>query len=284
MIERLIDIAAREHGFDRVALRRRNLIPPTALPYANPLGITYDNGDYRRGRWTARWRSPTGRASSSAAPKRSKRGKLRGIGLAQLPRDAPAARRASAPRSPCSREGRVDVVVGTLSSGQGHETSFAQCVGEWLGVPFDDVRLDRRATPTSCRSAAARIPAARCGWPASSWARRRDADHRQGQAASPRTCSRPPRPTSPSPTAASPSRAPTARSACSRSRARRANGNDLPEELRGPLAADCDEIITRRAAFPTARSLRGRDRSARPARSRSCATPRSTMSAAPSIR
>ena len=40
-------IAALEHGFDRVALRRRNLIPPSSFPYKNPQGITYDNGTYR---------------------------------------------------------------------------------------------------------------------------------------------------------------------------------------------------------------------------------------------
>src|SRR5207244_804136 len=38
-------------------------------------------------------------------------------------------------------EGEVEVAVGTLSSGQGHETSFAQCVSEWLGVPFESIRL-----------------------------------------------------------------------------------------------------------------------------------------------
>ncbi len=47
VIERLIDKAAFEHGFDRVAQRRRNLIPPSAFPYRNPQGITYDNGTYR---------------------------------------------------------------------------------------------------------------------------------------------------------------------------------------------------------------------------------------------
>ena len=46
VIERLIDMAAQEHGFDRIELRRRNLIPPSAFPYPNPLGITYDNGTY----------------------------------------------------------------------------------------------------------------------------------------------------------------------------------------------------------------------------------------------
>lgn len=46
VIERLIDLAARRHGFDRVQLRRRNLIRPEDMPYSNPLGLTYDNGAY----------------------------------------------------------------------------------------------------------------------------------------------------------------------------------------------------------------------------------------------
>ena len=48
VIERLIDLAAAAHGFDRVELRRRNLIGTDALPYTNPLGLTYDSGEYRR--------------------------------------------------------------------------------------------------------------------------------------------------------------------------------------------------------------------------------------------
>jgi len=46
VMERLIDLAARRHGFDRVALRRRNLVPPGAMPYTNPFGIVYDSGEY----------------------------------------------------------------------------------------------------------------------------------------------------------------------------------------------------------------------------------------------
>jgi carbon-monoxide dehydrogenase large subunit len=137
VIERLIDKAALEHGFDRVALRRRNLIPPSALPYKNPQGITYDNGTYRvvmeRAMELGDWRGFKRRRRQAR-----KRGLLRGIGLCNYlettggyPRE-----RADITVHP---ERRVDVVVGTLSSGQSHETTFAQCVAEWLGVPFDDV-------------------------------------------------------------------------------------------------------------------------------------------------
>jgi aerobic carbon-monoxide dehydrogenase large subunit len=137
VIERLIDKAAQEHGFDRLALRRRNLIPPSAFPYKNAQGITYDNGTYRavmdRAMELSDWKGFKRRRAEAR-----KRKKLRGIGLCcylettgGYPRE-----RADITVHP---NGRVDVVVGTLSSGQSHETTFAQCVAEWLGVPFDDV-------------------------------------------------------------------------------------------------------------------------------------------------
>jgi carbon-monoxide dehydrogenase large subunit len=139
VMERLIDKAAQEHGFDRVALRRRNLIPPSAFPYRNPQGITYDNGTYRvvmdRAMELGDWKGFRRRRAEAR-----KRKRLRGIGLCNYvettlgyPRE-----RADITVHP---KGRVDVVVGTLSSGQSHETTFAQCVAEWLGVPFDDVHI-----------------------------------------------------------------------------------------------------------------------------------------------
>ena len=139
VIERLVDKAAQEHGFDRVALRKRNLIPPSAFPYQNPQGITYDNGTYRvvmdRAMELGDWKGFKKRRAEAR-----KRRKLRGIGLCcylettgGYPRE-----RADITVQP---QGKVDVVVGTLSSGQSHETTFAQCVAEWLGVPFDDVNI-----------------------------------------------------------------------------------------------------------------------------------------------
>ena len=139
VMERLIDKAAQEHGFDRVALRKRNLIPPSAFPYQNPQGITYDNGTYRvvmdRAMELGDWKGFKKRRAEAR-----KRKKLRGIGLCSYlettggyPRE-----RADITVQP---QGKVDVVVGTLSSGQSHETTFAQCVAEWLGVPFDDVNI-----------------------------------------------------------------------------------------------------------------------------------------------
>ena len=138
-IERLIDLAARQFGYDRIELRRINLIPSSAQPYANPLGMTYDSGDYERGMdralALADWKGFSNRRRDAV-----RRGRLRGIGLANYIEATSGSPREYA-RITVDPEHRVDVVVGTLSSGQGHETSFAQCVADWLGVPFGSVRL-----------------------------------------------------------------------------------------------------------------------------------------------
>ncbi len=137
VMERLIDKAAQEHGFDRLALRRRNLIPPAAFPFTNPQGITYDNGTYRtvmdRAMELADWKGFKKRRAEAR-----KRKRLRGIGLCNYVETTGGYPRERADIT-VHPHGRVDVVVGTMSSGQSHETTFAQCIAEWLGVPFDDV-------------------------------------------------------------------------------------------------------------------------------------------------
>jgi carbon-monoxide dehydrogenase large subunit len=139
VIERLIDLAAQQLGQDRVKLRRRNLVAAAAQPYANPLGMTYDSGDYGKAMdrtlALADWDGFLKRRREA-----KRRGKLRGIGLANYIEATSGAPREYA-RITVQPEGRIDVVVGTLSSGQGHETSFAQCVAEWLGAPVEAVRL-----------------------------------------------------------------------------------------------------------------------------------------------
>ncbi len=139
VIERLIDIAAAQCAFDRVSLRKRNLVPDRPRAYVNPLGLSCDGGNYRKAMdaalTLADWRGFAQRKRQSR-----RNGRLRGIGIANyieltsgIPRE-----RSEITVTP---DGFVDVVIGTLSSGQGHETSFAQLVTEWLGVPFERVRL-----------------------------------------------------------------------------------------------------------------------------------------------
>jgi len=139
VMERLIDLAARQCGFDRVELRRRNLISQAELPYTNPFGMIYDSGAYHGVMETALelgdWPGFAGRREDAI-----RRGRRRGIGVANYVDTATGVPRERAEVT-VHPEGRVDIVIGIVSSGQGHETSFAQLVSEWLGVPIATVRI-----------------------------------------------------------------------------------------------------------------------------------------------
>ena len=139
VMERLVDLACREHGFDPVEMRRRNMIPADAMPYPNGLGMIYDSGAYEQVMDTALslgdWDGFAARRDEARD-----RGKHRGFGISaymETSTGAPRERTEMTVRS----DGQIDVVIGTMSSGQGHETSFAQLVTDWLGVPFDAVNL-----------------------------------------------------------------------------------------------------------------------------------------------
>ena len=137
VIERLIDMAARAHGFDRIELRRRNLIRHT--PHTNAFGVTYDSGDYlgtfdqilKLADWSG---FPARKAMSTARELR------RGLGLGGYVESQSGAPQERAEVSVLP-DGIVEIVIGTLGSGQGHATSFAQLAAEWLGVPAASVRL-----------------------------------------------------------------------------------------------------------------------------------------------
>jgi carbon-monoxide dehydrogenase large subunit len=139
VMERLIDLAARRCGFDRVELRRRNLVTESEMPYTNPFGMIYGDGAYHRvmehALELADWAGFPARRAQAAA-----RGKCRGIGVANYVDTASGVPRERAELT-VDADGGVDVVIGTVSTGQGHETSFAQLVTEWLGVPFEQVRI-----------------------------------------------------------------------------------------------------------------------------------------------
>jgi carbon-monoxide dehydrogenase large subunit len=139
VIERLIELAALQTGMNAIELRRKNLIPAAALPYTNAAGVTYDSGEYERSMdlclQLADWKGFPARREESR-----RRGKLRGIGFANYIEMTMGFPREWTEISVLP-EGKVEIAIGTLSSGQGHETSFAQCVSEWLGVPWEDIRL-----------------------------------------------------------------------------------------------------------------------------------------------
>lgn len=139
-IERMIDLAARQCGFDRIALRRRNMIPPQAQPYRNPFGVTYDNGAYeavmQRALDLADWEGFEARRAEARA-----RGRCRGIGFGNYIEGTSGIPRERAEIAIDASGGTIDVVVGTQNTGQGHETAFAQLVGGLLGVPHTTVRI-----------------------------------------------------------------------------------------------------------------------------------------------
>jgi carbon-monoxide dehydrogenase large subunit len=138
-MERLIDQAAAEMNIDRVALRRRNFIPPDAIPYSAPSGMAYDSGDF-----AAVFEDALRLADWDGFPARKKesrkRGKLRGRGIGcYLEVTAPPNKEMGGIRF--EADGTVTIVTGTLDYGQGHATPFAQVLSDRLGVPFDRIRL-----------------------------------------------------------------------------------------------------------------------------------------------
>ncbi len=135
-MERLIDIAADRLGMDRLEIRRRNIVAPDEIPYSNGLGLTFDSGDFpaamEKAVSLADWPGSPGRDAA--------KGRLRGIGIANyldLATGAPNERT----EIEIVPEGRVEVVIGTQDSGQGHETAFGQIVAHLLSVGFETVRL-----------------------------------------------------------------------------------------------------------------------------------------------
>ena len=139
IMERLIDLAARQCGFDRLELRRRNLLTDSEMPYRNPFGMTYDGGEYHavmeKALSLGDWAGFSGRRAHARA-----RGRYRGIGVANYIDTATGVPRERVEIS-VRPDGSVDVVIGIVPNGQGHETSFAQLVTEWLGISIDRIRI-----------------------------------------------------------------------------------------------------------------------------------------------
>jgi carbon-monoxide dehydrogenase large subunit len=139
VMERLVDVAARETGRDPAALRRQNLIPKDAIPYDAASGLKYDSGDFAAvldaGLEHADWNGFDVRRRTSEAA-----GKLRGRGLAcYLEVTAPPNPEMGGIRF--EPDGRVSIVTGTLDYGQGHASAFAQVLVDRLGLSFELIDL-----------------------------------------------------------------------------------------------------------------------------------------------
>jgi aerobic carbon-monoxide dehydrogenase large subunit len=137
VIERLVDLAAAATGIDTVELRRRNMIPPDAMPYKTGLTFTYDSGEFEKcldkGLQLADIRGFAKRRADS-----QKQGKLRGIGISYAIERAGTLGFEGA-EIRFDRTGAVTLFSGSVTQGQGHETVFKQLVCDRLGISPDDV-------------------------------------------------------------------------------------------------------------------------------------------------
>lgn len=148
IIERLIDIAARETGRDPFELRRRNVVAPDAMPYDTGFRFTYDCGEFEANMRAAA--DIANRAGFEARRAEARqRGKLRGLGMSNPieaaggPYVAPASDQSKLVVAP---DGSVDLYTGAMSVGQGTETMFSNMVAERLGIDVGAVRYHQGDT------------------------------------------------------------------------------------------------------------------------------------------
>jgi carbon-monoxide dehydrogenase large subunit len=143
IMERLIDKAAHEMGIDRAEIRRRNFITPAVMPYATKTGWIYDSGDFAAAltkcQTLADWNGYEARRAKSTAA-----GRCRGRAVVYYVDNTGIFNDRMELRFDPS--GTLTIVAGTLSHGQGHETTYAQMVTEWLGVPAESIRLAQADT------------------------------------------------------------------------------------------------------------------------------------------
>ncbi len=155
LLERIVETAATEMGIDPAEIRRRNFI--TTFPYATPVGLTYDTGDYNATMTRAiELADVAGFAARKAAS--AAKGLKRGIGYAAYieacgiaPSSVAGALGARAGLFEAGEvrvhpTGKVTVFTGSHSHGQGHETTFAQVVADKLGIPMEDVSIEHGDT------------------------------------------------------------------------------------------------------------------------------------------
>jgi carbon-monoxide dehydrogenase large subunit len=150
LVERLVDLAARELKMDPVDIRRKNFIPAEAFPYQTPVAFLYDSGDYQKGMDKA-VELANYKAMRAAQAEARKSGRLVGIGIAAcIEASGPAPSQVAGALGGVTgfwemgglrvhATGKVTALTGQHSHGQGHETTFAQIVADELGISMDDV-------------------------------------------------------------------------------------------------------------------------------------------------
>jgi len=146
VIERLLDLAAKELGMDRVEIRRRNFIPPDAFPYNNEViyqdfaPLEYDSGNYNPIMDKALELIGYEQFVKEEQPRLRAEGRRVGIGVVAYVEGTGIGPYEGA-RVKVQASGKVSLVTGVGTQGQGHFTSFAQIVAEQLGVDVRDVEV-----------------------------------------------------------------------------------------------------------------------------------------------
>lgn len=159
VIERVIDKVGLEMGLTPDEVRRRNFIPPEAMPFKTALGNVYDSGEFQtlmeECMARADWAGFEARREAAA-----KAGKLRGIGLAYYIERCGG----GAPETADVRftpTGQIEIRIGTQSNGQGHETAYAQILSDTLGIDAEQIRViqgDTDETPKGMTGGSRSVP------------------------------------------------------------------------------------------------------------------------------
>jgi aerobic carbon-monoxide dehydrogenase large subunit len=145
VIERLVDASARKLGMTPEAIRRKNFISPRALPYTTATGKIYDSGDFtahmKRAMEVANWKDFSKRAKQAR-----KQGLVRGIGMASYVEICGTMGGDETAHVRLDPNGDVTILIGTQSSGQGHQTAYAQIVAEQFGLAPERVHIHQGDT------------------------------------------------------------------------------------------------------------------------------------------
>jgi len=152
VVERLVDVAARELNLDPVEFRRKNFIPAGDFPYQTPVALQYDSGNYA-GVMDKALELSNYSAMRAAQTAARKQGRLVGIGIAAcIEASGPVPSKVAGALGGVTgfwesgglrvhATGKVTALTGSHSHGQGHETTFAQIVADELGISIDDVDI-----------------------------------------------------------------------------------------------------------------------------------------------
>ncbi|MFB3101936.1 MAG: xanthine dehydrogenase family protein molybdopterin-binding subunit, partial [Alphaproteobacteria bacterium] len=137
-VERLVDKCARELGIAPDEIRRRNFVKPEQLPYTTALGDTFDSGEFtaimEAGMGRADWTGFAARRDESAG-----RGKLRGIGMATYVETCGGGFPETADVKFDTDNDHITIYIGTVTNGQGHDTSYKQIMSDRLGIDTDNL-------------------------------------------------------------------------------------------------------------------------------------------------